>query len=103
MTVQGTPQGLKYTRDSLMSLIPEELEMRISKTIDADWVFAPTLPEKRHVVMMTAVEMGYYDPKRKCTQKDLAEALGIQQGTVAEHLRHAESAIINSWAKHSSQ
>ena len=103
MTVQGTPKGLKFTRDSLISLIPEKLEMRISKTIDADWVFAPTLPEKRHVVMMTAVERGYYDPKRKCTQKELAELLGLQQGTVAEHLRHAESVIINSWAKHSSQ
>ena len=103
MTIQGTPKGLKYAKDSLFSLIPEELEMRISKTISADWIFAPTLPEKRHAVMMTAVEMGYYNPKRKCTQKDLAEFLGIQQGTVAEHLRHAESEIINSWAKHSSQ
>ena len=103
MTVQGTSKGLKYTRDGLMSLIPEELEMRISKTIDADWIFAPKLSEKRYVVMMTAVEMGYYDPTRKCTQKDLAGLLGIQQGTVAEHLRYAESVIINSWAKHSSQ
>lgn len=103
MTVQGTSKGLKHARDRLMSLIPDELEMRISKTIDADWVFAPALPEKRHVVMMTAVEMGYYDPTRKCTQKDLAEFLGLKQNTVGEHLRHAESVIINSWAKHSSQ
>ena len=103
MTVQGTSTGLKYARDSLISLIPEALEMKISKAIDADWILTPTLPEKRQVVMMTAVEMGYYNPKRKCTQKDLAEFLGIQQGTVAEHLRHAESEIINSWAKHSSQ
>ena len=103
MTVQGTPKGLKYARDQLLSSIPEELEMRISKTIDADWIFAPSLPEKRHVVMMTAVEMGYYEPTRKCTQKDLAELLGLQQGTVAEHLRHAENVIINSWAKHSGQ
>ena len=99
MTIQGTSTGLKYARDSLVSLIPEELEMRISKTISADWIFAPTLPEKRHVVMMTAVEMGYYDAPRKCTQKDLAELLGIKQGTVAEHLQYAESAIVNSWAK----
>ena len=103
MTVQGTSKGLKHARDRLMSLIPEELEMRITKTIDADWIFAPTLSEKRHVVMMTAIEMGYYNPTRKCTQKDLAEFLGLQQNTVGEHLRHAESVIINSWAKHSSQ
>lgn len=103
MTVQGTSKGLKYARDSLISLIPEELEMRISKTIDADWTFAPTLPEKRHRVVMAAVDMGYYDSTRKCTQKDLAVLLGIRQNTVGEHLRKAESAIINSWAKHSSK
>ena len=103
MTVQGTSKGLKYARDSLVSLIPKALEMRISKTIDADWIFTPTLPEKRHIVMMAAVEMGYYNPTRKCTQKDLSELLGIQQRTVAEHLRYAESVIINTWAKHSSQ
>ena len=35
MTIQGTPKGLKYAKDSLFSLIPAELEMRISKTISA--------------------------------------------------------------------
>ena len=38
--------------------------------------------------------MGYYDPTRKCTQKDLAEFLGLKQNTVGEHLRHAESTSI---------
>ena len=99
MTIQGTSKGLKYARDSLVSLIPEKLEMRISKTISADWIAAPKLPERRHVVMRTAVEMGYYDTPRKCTQKELAELLGIQQGTVAEHLQYAEGVIVNSWAK----
>ena len=99
MTIQGTSKGLKYARDNLVSLIPEKLEMRISKTISADWIAAPKLPERRHVVMRTAVEMGYYDTPRKCTQKDIADLLSIQQGTVAEHLQYAESIIVNSWAK----
>jgi len=99
MTIQGTSRGLKYARDNLVSLIPEKLEMRISKTISADWIAAPKLPQRRHTVMRTAVEMGYYDTPRKCTQKEIAELLGIQQGTVAEHLQYAEGIIVNSWAK----
>ncbi|MED6337879.1 MAG: helix-turn-helix domain-containing protein, partial [Candidatus Thermoplasmatota archaeon] len=34
----------------------------------------------------------------KCTQRALAEKLGVRQGTVAEHLQSAESTIIQSWA-----
>jgi predicted DNA binding protein len=51
------------------------------------------------VVIRTAVEEGYYNTPRRCTQKDIAEKLGIKQGTVAEHLQYAESIIINSWAE----
>ena len=80
MTVQGTSKGLKYARDSLITLIPEELEMRISKTIDADWTFAPTLPEKRNRVVMAAVEMGYYDSTRK-----YPERLGCIIGNTAKY------------------
>ena len=77
--------------------------MRISKMIIGDLIAAPELPERRHMVITTAVEKGYYDTPRKCTQKDIADMLGIKQGTVAEHLQYAESVIINSWADQVSQ
>ena len=32
----------------------------------------------------------------------IAESIGIKQGTIAEHLQHAESVIINSWAEQTS-
>tara|TARA_B110000003_G_scaffold270319_1_gene302578 strand:- start:1605 stop:2285 length:681 start_codon:yes stop_codon:yes gene_type:complete len=98
MTIQGTPKGLKKVKDNLQLLIPEKIEMRISKMIIGDLIAAPKLPERRHLVITTAVEKGYYDTPRKCTQKDIADVLGIKQGTVAEHLQYAESVIINSWA-----
>ncbi|MAK20538.1 MAG: hypothetical protein CMA05_04415 [Euryarchaeota archaeon] len=98
MTIQGTPKGLKKVKDNLQLLIPEKIEMRISKMILGDLIAAPKLPERRHLVITTAVEKGYYDTPRKCTQKDIADVLGIKQGTVAEHLQYAESVIINSWA-----
>ena len=99
MTIQGTPKGLKNVKDKLELLIPEKMEMRISKMIAGDWMAAPKLPERRNVVIRTAVEEGYYNTPRRCTQKDIAEKLGIKQGTVAEHLQYAESIIINSWAE----
>ena len=71
--------------------------------IVGDWIAAPKLPERRNMVIKTAVEQGYYDTPRKCTQKDIAELLGIKQGTVAEHLQMAESVIIKSWSDQLSQ
>ena len=76
--------------------------MRISKTIAADWISAPKLPKRRHEVMRTAVELGYYSTPRKCTQRDIADHLGIRQGTVAEHLQSAEGIIIQSWFQQTS-
>ena len=103
MNIQGTPKGLKRVKDKLEELIPEKMDMRISKMIVGDWIAAPKLPERRNMVIKTAVEQGYYDTPRKCTQKDIAELLGIKQGTVAEHLQMAESVIIKSWSDQLSQ
>jgi hypothetical protein len=102
MTIHGTPNGLKRIKDKLELLIPEKMEMRISKLIIGDWMAAPKLPNKRNLVIKTAVEMGYYSAPRKCNQSDIAESIGIKQGTIAEHLQHAESIIINSWAEQTS-
>lgn len=99
MTIQGTSGGLKRVKDKLELLIPERMKMRITNVLAGDLITAPSLPKKRYLVMSTAVKKGYYDTPRKCTQKDIADHLGIKQGTVAEHLQNAESTIINSWSE----
>ena len=73
-----------------------------TESIIGDWMSAPKLPNKRNLAIKTAVKMGYYDAPRTCNQNDIADALGIKQGTVAEHLQNAESIIINSWAEQTS-
>ena len=98
-TIQGTATGLKVARDLISKIIPGELKMRISKTVASDWISAPRLPSRRHEVMKKAVDLGYYSTPRGCTQRDIADSLGIRQGTVAEHLQSAEGSIINSWSK----
>ena len=98
MTVHGTTKGLKKFRDDVGELLPSSIKIRISKDLKADWIAAPQLPNRRKEVMELAVKLGYYSTPRKCTQRDLAEALGVRQGTIAEHLQSAESMIIQSWA-----
>ena len=98
MTVHGTTKGLKKFRDDVSDLLPPSIKIRISKDLKADWIAAPQLPNRRKEVMELAVKLGYYSTPRRCTQRDLAEALGVRQGTIAEHLQSAESMIIQSWA-----
>ena len=98
MTVHGTTKGLKRFRDDISELLPPSIKIRISKDLKADWIAAPQLPNRRKEVMELAVKLGYYSTPRKCTQRDLADALGVRQGTIAEHLQSAESMIIQSWA-----
>ena len=98
MTVHGTTKGLKKFRDDVSDLLPPSIKIRISKDLKADWIAAPQLPNRRKEVMELAVKLGYYSTPRKCTQRDLADALGVRQGTIAEHLQSAESMIIQSWA-----
>ena len=57
--------------------------------------------QKEGEIVKIAVKNGYYQSPRKCKQRDLAEILGIKQGTVAEHLQYAESSIMSSWVNQS--
>tara|TARA_B100001109_G_scaffold111722_1_gene91114 strand:- start:5162 stop:5821 length:660 start_codon:yes stop_codon:yes gene_type:complete len=101
LTVHGTTSGLKNFRDGIKKLLPESVKVRITKNLKADWIAAPKLPERRKQVMDLAVKCGYYQTPRKCTQRELAEKLGVRQGTVAEHLQSAEGTIIMSWSEQS--
>ena len=101
LTVHGTTNGLKNFRDGIKKLLPESIKVRITKNLKADWIAAPKLPERRKQVMDLAVKCGYYQTPRKCTQRELAEKLGVRQGTVAEHLQSAEGTIIMSWSEQS--
>jgi hypothetical protein len=98
MTVLGTTEGLNEVRIGLDRMIPGDIKLRITTNVKADWVAAPHLPERRKEVIDLAVQMGYYHTPRKCTQRDIANALDVRQGTVAEHLQSAEGLIIKSWS-----
>lgn len=101
LTVHGTTEGLKLFRDGIKNLLPDSVKVRISKNLKADWIATPQLPQRRREVIDLAVRRGYYKMPRKCTQRELAEELGVRQGTIAEHLQSAEGVIIESWSEQS--
>lgn len=53
------------------------------------------LTEDQWNLLETAIEMGYYDTPRACTQYELADAVGVARSTCSEMLHRAESQIIS--------
>ena len=59
------------------------------------WSDSPAaLTDRQREVLAAAYEAGYYDYPRRATQDEVASTLGISGSTVAEHLRHAEAALV---------
>ncbi|WP_280537941.1 helix-turn-helix domain-containing protein [Halopenitus sp. POP-27] len=52
------------------------------------------LTETQQRLLLTAVELGYYDTPRECSLTDLAEHVGIAKSTCSETLHRAEEEII---------
>jgi predicted DNA binding protein len=83
----------------MSALLPEDIGLKVSSSMRADFMMAPSLSRRQSEVLDVAVKMGYYDYPKKCNQSDIAEVVGISQGTVAEHLQLAESNIMNGWQR----
>ena len=97
LTLQGSSKGLMKARKQLIELLGDTFKISVNNNFQGQWDTAPGLPRRRKEVLETAIEMGYYNAPRKCRQRDIADAIGLKQGTVAEHLQIAESLIINAW------
>ena len=96
-TIVGTKKALSAYRKRMKSLLPEDIGLNVSSSMKADFMMAPSLSRRQSEVLSAAVQMGYYDYPKRCNQSDIAELIGISQGTVAEHLQLAESNIMSGW------
>ena len=96
-TIVGTKKALSDYRKRMKALLPEDIGLKVSSSMKADFMMTPSLSRRQSEVLIAAVQMGYYDYPKKCNQSDIAEVIGISQGTVAEHLQLAESNIMSGW------
>ena len=101
-TLVGTKKALSAYRKKMLALLPEDIGLKVSSSMKADFMMTPSLSRRQSEVLSAAVQMGYYDYPKKCNQSDIAEVIGISQGTVAEHLQLAESNIMIGWFRQKS-
>ena len=97
VTIRGTAQALRASREGLSSLLGDRYKMKLGAESAHNAHFLELLPEKQRMVLDKAIKMGYYDRPRRCTQRAIADELDIKQATVSEHLQSAESAIIHAF------
>ncbi|MFB6104417.1 MAG: helix-turn-helix domain-containing protein [Halobacteriaceae archaeon] len=88
---------LTVSRERLAALRDELLDAGISfevesvyQEIDSDQL----LTDRQWTVLTTALDQGYYDTPRTCTQEEIADAVGLAKSTCSETLHRAEERII---------
>ena len=98
LTIRGTTGALRQMRTDLEHVLIDGYTMKLGSESEFNPEFADFLPERQTVVLNKAIDMGYYDRPRQCTQREIADELSLKQATVSEHLQAAESAIIHRYS-----
>ena len=96
ITLRGTRKGMRLVRKELFKLVGNGYKIKLGSESIHNPEFIDMLPDKQRAVLNKAVEMGYYNRPRGCTQRDIAREMNVKQATISEHLQSAESKIINS-------
>ncbi|MFB6143128.1 MAG: helix-turn-helix domain-containing protein [Halorientalis sp.] len=93
--VNGMAQESTVTE--ALGTLPEGLEVELEAIGEYDpddrQLFS-MLTERQQDILLTAMDMGYYDVPRQATYEDIGDELGIAPVTVGEHLRKIESRVL---------
>lgn len=99
----GTVAFSMFGPDDELQNAVTDISVPVDVTIEAIGGLARTraavgarLTERQREAVKTAVELGYYDIPRTATQRDIAVELDCAPSTAAEHLRKAESRIVQA-------
>jgi len=96
LTVRGTPGEIKAARQGMVALLGQRFKLTtVTSSLNQSSAMR-TLSSRQSEVLSTALEMGYYDRPRGCTQRDIAEAMGVRQATVSEHLQAGEAKLVHA-------
>ncbi|MFB6071930.1 MAG: helix-turn-helix domain-containing protein [Halobacterium sp.] len=88
---------LTTTRDRLSSLSSELDASKLEYVVDHVWDsarFEHVLTDRQQEVLEAAIDAGYYDSPRQCTQEDLAAGLDMAKSTCSDILHRAEERIV---------
>ncbi len=95
MTVVGEEETIRET----ISAVPEGVRLKLEEIGDyepsARRLFAQ-LTTRQQETLRAAVEAGYYEVPRRATHADVAKTLDRTGGTVGEHLRKIEAAVLTA-------
>jgi len=88
---------LTTTRNRLSTLAAALERSELGYMVEHVWdsaQFDRVLTDRQQEVISTALERGYYDSPRKCTQEELAAELEMAKSTCSETLHRAEERIV---------
>lgn len=93
--------GEMATIREVMPKLPDDLAVKLEQTgeyePDSDVAFA-ALTQRQQEILLTALELGYYEFPRQATQEDIADELDRTVATIGEHLRRIESTVLSTVA-----
>ncbi|MFC4450287.1 helix-turn-helix domain-containing protein [Halorussus aquaticus] len=90
--VVGTTEALQ----DLHGGAPDGIEVDIDRVGGPSAEYETLLSERQREAVETAVRVGYYDVPRTATHEDVATELACAPSTASEHLRKAESKVLQS-------
>lgn len=91
---------LTTTRTRLSTLSTELDQSNLGYMVEHIWdstQFSQILTDRQQDIIRTALERGYYDSPRKCTQEELATEFDMAKSTCSEILHRAEERIIKQF------
>jgi predicted DNA binding protein len=95
MTVVGEEATIRET----MATVPDDVRLKLEETGEyepsARRLFAK-LTTRQQETLRAAIDAGYYEVPRRATHADIAERLDRTGGTVGEHLRKIEAAVLTA-------
>jgi predicted DNA binding protein len=92
-TIIGRDDDVQAAIDAAPEGVHVEIDAVGGTKVTADSVL-DRLAEGQREAVVRAVELGYYEIPRTATTEDVAQSLGCARSTAAEHLRKAESKLI---------
>ena len=95
MTVVGDEATIRET----IAAVPDGVRLKLEETGEyepsARRLFAQLTPRQQET-LLAAVDAGYYEVPRRATHADVAATLDRTGGTVGEHLRKIEAAVLTA-------